>query len=64
VFADELFGSDALRELVETMRETLKGKGVGLAAPQIAVPLRPFVAEDTEELIQHLSPELREKMGR
>ncbi|WP_424630582.1 peptide deformylase [Bradyrhizobium sp. SYSU BS000235] len=55
----ELFGSHALNELIDVMRVTLNGKGVGLAAPQIAVPLRLFVIEDTEDRMQHLSVEQR-----
>lgn len=55
----ELFGTPALCELIEVMRATLAGRGVGLAAPQIAVPLRLFVIEDTEERMGHLSPEQR-----
>src|SRR5258708_1025456 len=53
----ELFGTPALHELIEVMRATLAGKGVGLAAPQIAVPLRLFVVEDTHERMSHLTPE-------
>src|SRR6202048_5566540 len=53
----ELFGTPALRELIDVMRATLAGKGVGLAAPQIAVPLRLFVVEDTEDRMAHLTPE-------
>ena len=44
----ELFGTPVLHELIEVMRATLAGNGVGLAAPQIAVPLRLFVIEDTQ----------------
>lgn len=55
----ELFGSPALNELIEVMRVTLNGKGVGLAAPQIAVPLRLFVIEDTEDRMQHLTADQR-----
>jgi peptide deformylase len=55
----ELFGSPVLYELIEIMRATLAGQGVGLAAPQIAVPLRLFVVEDTEDRMSHLSPEQR-----
>jgi peptide deformylase len=55
----ELFGTTALYELIEVMRATLAGQGVGLAAPQIAVPLRLFVIEDTEDRMSHLSPEQR-----
>jgi peptide deformylase len=53
----ELFGTAVLHELIEVMRATLAGKGVGLAAPQIAVPLRIFVTEDTQDRMSHLSPE-------
>jgi peptide deformylase len=52
----ELFGTPALYELIEVLRATLAGQGVGLAAPQIAVPLRLFVIEDTEDRMSHLSP--------
>jgi peptide deformylase len=55
----ELFGTPALHELIEVMRATLMGQGVGLAAPQIAVPLRLFVIEDTEERMTHLNAEER-----
>ncbi|WP_375414123.1 peptide deformylase [uncultured Bradyrhizobium sp.] len=51
-------------ELIELLRATLEGKGVGLAAPQIAVPLRLFVIEDTEERIQKISKKDREKRER
>src|SRR5262245_53096793 len=57
--SSELFGSPALDELIDVMRATLNGKGVGLAAPQIAVPLRLFVIEDTEDRMQHLTAEQR-----
>jgi peptide deformylase len=57
--SEELFGSPALYELIAVMRATLAGQGVGLAAPQIAVPLRMFVIEDTEERMSHLSAEQR-----
>jgi peptide deformylase len=53
----KLFGTPALDALIEVMRATLAGKGVGLAAPQIAVPLRLFVIEDTQERMSHLTPE-------
>jgi peptide deformylase len=55
----ELFGTPALCELIEVMRATLANRGVGLAAPQIAVPLRLFVIEDTEDRMSHLSLEQR-----
>ena len=53
----ELLGTPALHELIDVMRATLAGKGVGLAAPQIAVPLRLFVVEDTQDRMSHLIPE-------
>ena len=60
----ELFGAPALYELIDVMRATLAGQGVGLAAPQIAVPLRLFVIEDTEDRMSHLSPEQRRERQR
>src|ERR1700694_2933043 len=60
----ELFGTAALHELIEVMRATLAGKGVGLAAPQIAVPLRLFVVEDTRERMSHLTPEQQKARNR
>jgi peptide deformylase len=42
----ELIGTRKLDELIDIMRATLQGRGVGLAAPQLAVPLRLFVIED------------------
>jgi peptide deformylase len=35
----------AIRELGANMLETLSGKGVGLAAPQVGLPLRVFVTD-------------------
>jgi peptide deformylase len=43
--------SAAFKELVETLRLTLQGRGVGLAAPQIGVGLRVFVMEDPQERV-------------
>jgi peptide deformylase len=60
----ELFGTAVLHELIEVMRATLAGKGVGLAAPQIAVPLRIFVTEDTQDRMSHLSPEQQRARNR
>jgi len=59
-----LFGTSALRELIDVMRATLAGQGVGLAAPQIAVPFRLFVIEDTEERMAHLSADQRRERNR
>ena len=60
----ELFGTPALHELIDVMRATLAGKGVGLAAPQIAVPLRLFVVEDTQDRMSHLTPEQQKARNR
>jgi peptide deformylase len=47
-----------VRDLIESMRETMyDAPGVGLAAPQIGVPLQLVVIEDPREAIQKLSPE-------
>jgi peptide deformylase len=42
----ELRESAAFHDLIEVMKLTLEGRGVGLAAPQIGVGLRVFVMED------------------
>lgn len=50
-----LLATPALRELVRLMTDVMRrAPGVGLAAPQIGVPLRVFVAEDQEERIAEL----------
>lgn len=50
-----LLATPALRELVRLMTEVMRqAPGVGLAAPQIGVPLRVFVAEDQEQRIADL----------
>ncbi len=47
-----------VRELIESMRETMHdAPGVGLAAPQVGVPLTLVVIEDPRESVQKLSPE-------
>ena len=47
------FGSQSVREVANTMLETMfEARGVGLAAPQVGLPVRMFVAveyEDDEE---------------
>jgi peptide deformylase len=60
----EMIGTPAFNELVTIMRLTLAGKGVGLAAPQIAVPLRLFVIEDPAERVNALAAEDRAKRER
>jgi peptide deformylase len=55
-----LLGTPALARLVDIMVETMRmAPGVGLAAPQIGLPLRLFVAEDTAEGMGHVSAEAR-----
>jgi peptide deformylase len=62
---EALIGSAALRDLERRMVEVMrKAPGVGLAAPQIGVPLRIFVAEDLEERMSSLSEEGRTARGR
>jgi peptide deformylase len=59
------FGTPALHALVEIMVDVMRrAPGVGLAAPQIGVPLRLFVAEDPEERLGQLSDESRSARGR
>ncbi len=56
----ELFGSELLQRLADTMIEAMRqAPGVGLAAPQLGVPLRVFVAEDPEERLAQLSERAR-----
>jgi peptide deformylase len=58
-------GSTALLSLIDIMVEVMReAPGVGLAAPQIGVPLRVFVAEDDEDRLAHISSEAREVRGR
>ncbi len=47
----------AMQALVERMVAAMRAApGVGLAAPQLGVPLRVFVMEDTVERMQRLAP--------
>src|SRR5579871_6948383 len=51
--------SAEIQQLVEHMRETMRAApGVGLAAPQIGLPLQLAVIEDREELLKDVDPEL------
>ena len=59
--ANELSREDILstktQELIEHMRDTMRNApGVGLAAPQVGVPLQLAVIEDREEYQEKLSP--------
>src|SRR5882672_8575074 len=61
----DLLGSPAMARLVEIMVDVMRdAPGVGLAAPQIGVPLRIFVAEDPEERLSRVAPEARELRDR
>jgi peptide deformylase len=49
--------SSFIQELIQHMKETLyDAPGVGLAAPQIGLPIQLAVLEDREEYIQMLTP--------
>jgi peptide deformylase len=60
-----LLATPELRDLVRLMIDVMRrAPGVGLAAPQIGVPLRVFVAEDREEHIAELPEGRAESRGR
>ena len=46
--AADLRSTEAFQELLGVMKATLKGNGVGLAAPQVGVPLRVFVMKTSK----------------
>jgi peptide deformylase len=51
-------GSPQFQELIDAMVRTMRAApSVGLAAPQIGVPLRVFVMEDPAEYLSDLSAE-------
>src|ERR1019366_7414407 len=53
----ERLGTPGLQQLVEIMVDVMRAApGVGLAAPQIGVPLRIFVAEDAAERLARVPP--------
>ncbi len=69
--AAHLLGTNQIKsretsQLIESMRETMYGApGVGLAAPQIGLPLALAVVEDKPEYTKDISPEiLRERERR
>jgi peptide deformylase len=56
--APEYIGSRELRMLVEMMVEVMRAApGVGLAAPQIGIPLRVLVMEERDDLLARSKPE-------
>ncbi len=49
----------ALQELIEHMRDTMRdAPGVGLAAPQVGLPIQLAVIEDRAEYLQGIAPDL------
>jgi peptide deformylase len=58
--------TDEITRLITDMRETMyDAPGVGLAAPQVGVPLQLAVIEDREDFLKAISPsELEEKERR
>jgi len=61
--APQEIASEEMQRLIRDMRETMNdAPGVGLAAPQVGLPLQLAVIEDREELFKNLSnDELVEK---
>lgn len=54
----ENIGSSLIEKTINDMVDVMRaGPGVGLAAPQIGVPLQIIVLEDTKELMSYTSPE-------
>ncbi|CAN8293276.1 unnamed protein product [Cochlearia groenlandica] len=52
----EEIGSDRIQKIIDDMVNVMRlAPGVGLAAPQIGLPLRIIVLEDTEEYISYAS---------
>ena len=65
LLSPEEIRSREIRELIEHMRETMHDAlGVGLAAPQIGLPIQLAVIEDREEYQAHLPPQLRAERER
>jgi peptide deformylase len=57
--------SDDIRRLIEWMRETMRdAPGVGLAAPQVGLPLQLAVIEDPADLQRAIAPERLAERGR
>jgi peptide deformylase len=63
--APEELRSAEIRQLIEWMRETMRdAPGVGLAAPQIGLPLQLAVIEDAADLQRTMPPEKLAERGR
>jgi peptide deformylase len=55
---------DSIRRLIDDMIETMRdAPGVGLAAPQIGVPLRVIVIEHEDQLYTVVNPEIVKNTG-
>jgi peptide deformylase len=53
---DEILG-DEIQQLIESMRETMhQAPGVGLAAPQVGLPIKLVVIEDREQYHAQVAP--------
>lgn len=58
-------GSSEITRLIEDMRETLRdAPGVGLAAPQVGVPLQLAIIEDRPEYTRDIAAEVLEERER
>jgi peptide deformylase len=58
LLAPEEIRSEEIQRLIREMRETMRdAPGVGLAAPQVGLPLQLAVIEDREDLLKALPPE-------
>jgi peptide deformylase len=63
--APERIGTPEFQALLQRMVEAMRAaQGVGLAAPQLGVPLRVFVLEDRDELMTSLTPLERDERER
>jgi peptide deformylase len=61
----EQISTDEIQRLIQAMRDTMRdAPGVGLAAPQVGVPLQLAVIEDREEYARELTAETRAERGR
>jgi peptide deformylase len=57
--------SKEIQTLIELMRETMRdAPGVGLAAPQVGLPIQLAVVEDRAELLKSVDPERLAERGR
>lgn len=57
--------SPAVQDLIDWMRETMHdAPGVGLAAPQVGIPLQLAVIEDRADLLASIPPEKLAERGR